>query len=114
MTHREWWRWASGPGSALAMLAAVLLSGACAGDGDRTEGREEGTAAPAEASESYPEGEVAIAVEMLDTGLLKGNARAEAAKGWRVTAISVEATAPGDTGWGVLEFPQGIGSASAA
>ena len=65
-------------------------------------------------SESYPEGRLNINVSMLDVGLLKGDAMAEAREGWRVAELKVTATDPRNASWGVLEFPEGVGSRSAS
>ncbi len=65
-------------------------------------------------SESYPEGKLSISVSMLDVGLLKGDAMAEAKEGWRVAALKVTAADPKSASWGVLEFPEGVGSRSAS
>ena len=104
------WRRLLAPAAALALV--LLFAAACADDAMPPTGG--GEPATLGAMESYPEGKVAIAAEMLDTGLLKGNASAEATGEWRTTAISVTATAPGGANWGVIEFPQGVGSASAS
>lgn len=100
---RQGWGWLRHPFLASGVLAVLLLAAACSGE----DGPE-----PTGASERYPEGEVSVSVELLDTGLLKGNAAAEAKDEWRVVAISVSATTPKGVKWGVLEFPEGVGSPS--
>ncbi len=97
--------WAHLPCLVTTALAALFLAVACA------DGR--GEYGLIGASERYSEGEVTIAVEMLDTGLLKGNAVAEGADDWRVTAIRVTALDPNGASWAVLEFPAGVGSRKA-
>ena len=89
----------------LLITLALALSIAC-GDHD------DGAPAPS-ASASFPEGEMRIEIELLDTGLLKGHAYGDAAEGWVIPAFHVEATDPGGTQWRVIE-PQtsGIGGAS--
>lgn len=99
------------PGAAV-ILVLLLLTAACADEARAPEG--EDPAASVGARERYAEGEIAIAAEMLDIGLLKGTASAEAVRGWLVVAISVNATAPNGVNWGVIEFPRGIGSSSAS
>ena len=89
------------------MLAALVVVSACSDDGSKGSNAAGG-------SESYPEGDAKIAVDMLDTGLIKGTATVEAKGDWRVADISVSAEAPGGVKWGVLEFPEGVGSASAS
>jgi hypothetical protein len=92
----------------LLAAAAVLVWSACSGGGS-----DSGSGGPS-ADESYSDGTVTITVEKLDTGLLKGTATAEAKGGRTVSAISVTAKDPKGADWGVLAFPEGIGSASAS
>jgi hypothetical protein len=106
---RQLRRWAL---AAAPLLLAALLSAACSNtahaptDGDGGPDEEPGGSA------SYEEADLSVAAELLDTGLIKGNAGVEAAEGWRITALSVTATTPKGVKWGVIEFPSGIGSAS--
>jgi len=86
-----------------ALILAALAS-ACGGGDDSPQ---------AGGRESFPEGEITVAVEMLDTGLVKGNASAEAKSGWIVASMVVSAVDPRGANWQVLEFPEGVGSASA-
>lgn len=87
---------------AAALILAALAS-ACGGSDDSQAG----------GHESFPEGEVTVAAEFIDTGLVKGNASAEAKEGWIVSSIVVSAVDPKGTGWRVLEFPEGVGSSPA-
>lgn len=82
------WTWA-------ALLVPALLLGACGGgdDSDTTE-------------KSYEEGNVRMAIETLDTGLLKGHSFAEAAEGWTVEAIHVTAETETGQKWPVIEIPE--------
>jgi hypothetical protein len=101
-------RWAPAPALLLLFLVAACSNTAHAptdGENGADDGGPGGSA-------SYEEAELTIAAELLDTGLLKGNATVEAAEGWRITALSVSATTPKGAKWGVIEFPSGIGSAS--
>jgi len=106
-------RWALA--TAPLLLLAALLSGACSDTAQApSDGADGETETPtAAASETYDEGELTVAAELLDTGLIKGNAGVQAAEGWRVSAISVTATTADGNDWGVLEFPEGVGTASA-
>ena len=89
--------------AAFAALAAALLAvaAACGGDGNTPE---------AGVSASFDEGTVALDIDTLDVGLLKGNVTAEAAEGWRVAELTVTALDPKGSNWSVLEFPEGVGS----
>jgi hypothetical protein len=102
----------------LALTLAALTLAACTGDGgtgDASPSPSGGSPLPAESrSESYAEGTVTIGISLLDVGLLKGEAAVETAEGWRVAALKVTATDPKGAGWGVLEFPEGVGSSSAS
>ena len=110
MSERGRRRWTAPSGAALVLLV-ILFAAGC---GDGTAAPEGGGASPTGGKQSYPEGEMVIAAEMLDTGLLKGNATVEAKGGWRAAAMSVAATDPGGANWGVIQFPKGVGSASAS
>jgi len=85
-------------------LILVALASACGGSDDSPQ---------AGGHESFPEGEINVAVELLDTGLVKGNASAEAKSGWTVASMVVSAVDPRGANWQVLEFPKGVGSSSA-
>jgi hypothetical protein len=85
----------------VATSLATLFIAACGG----------GASEPTGGHETYSEGTVRLAVEMLDTGLLKGNAFADASDGWTIFAIRVEAVDHREASWPVIEFPQGQGSA---
>ena len=80
-------------------LVLVLVVSACAQE----------AGAPSGDQERFAEGEVAVTVDVVDTGLLKGTMSAEAKGGWKVAAIGVRAVDPGDVDWRVLEFPEGLG-----
>lgn len=81
----------------------LALAWSCGGD---TEGPR--------SNESYDEGKVRVEVELLDTGLIKGHAYADAAGGYKVADIKVTAVDHKGASWNVLE-PEisGIGSQSA-
>ncbi len=89
-------------GCAVSLLVMTLLAAACEGSNQLSD------------SESYREGNLSISASMLDVGLLKGDATAEAKGDWRVAEIKVTATDPDGSSWGVLEFPEGVGSPSAS
>jgi len=98
-------------------IAVGLLAVACGGGspGGATPSPSGGSPLPAEnRSSRYPEGTVTIGISMLDVGLLKGDVTAQGSKGWRVGALKVTAVDPKGGGWGVLEFPEGVGSPSAS
>lgn len=98
--------------AAPAIVLAALLAAGCSSTAQAPTDGENGADGEPGGSASYEEAELTIAAELLDTGLLKGNAGVEAAEGWRITAISVTATTPDGVEWGVIEFPSGIGSSS--
>jgi hypothetical protein len=82
---------------ALVLALAVTVTGCGGGDnGDDDEPQPS-------ASASFPEGDLRIEIEMLDTGLLKGHAFADAADGWVVSAFSVTAQDEGAVVWHVVE-----------
>jgi hypothetical protein len=89
----------------IAGLALIALVSAC---GDSESSSETG------GREDFGEGEVSVAVDMIDSGLVKGNATAEAKEGWIVSDLAVTAVEPNGTGWRVLEFREGLGSRSAS
>ena len=94
--------------AALALLASL----ACDGGGAPPEASPTSLASPTTATD-FPEGRVTVHVDLIDTGLLKGTARAEAAEGWKVTAVRVSAVDPKGAKWPVLEFPEGLGTKTA-
>lgn len=87
------------------LVAAISLTLAWSCGGDREGPR---------SNESYDEGKVRVEVELLDTGLIKGHAYADAAGGHKVAGIKVTAVDHKGASWNVLE-PEisGIGSQSA-
>ena len=88
---------------ALSMMALSAVISACGGD----------DGAPTQRA-TYDEGELRIRIEILDTGLLKGHAFADAAEGWVVTGLRVEAHDEEDVAWPVIEPERtGIGGANA-
>lgn len=91
------------PSAALLALAAALfaLAAACGGNGNAPEGG---------VSASFDEGTATLSIDTLDVGLLKGNVVVEAAEGWRVAGLTVEAHDPKGSNWSVLEFPESVGS----
>jgi hypothetical protein len=90
-----------------ALLIPALMAAGCDGDGGAS------PAPQLSSEESYPEGDVRIEVELLDTGLLKGTAYAEAAAGWSVLFLGVTAQGPDDESWQVIEIPRPSGERSA-
>ncbi len=89
--------------SLIALSLGLALSAACGGDDGRLG-----------ADNPYDEGRVRIEIELLDTGLLKGHAYADANEGWIVASTRVEAVAPGGTKWPVIEPERtGLGSPNA-
>ncbi|MFQ5472223.1 MAG: hypothetical protein ACE5FA_04975 [Dehalococcoidia bacterium] len=88
----------------LAIAVTLLLLSACGGGDD----------SPPTARTSFEEGELRVRIEVLDTGLLKGHAFVDAADGWIVTGLRVEANDEEDVSWPVIEPERtGIGSATA-
>ena len=101
----------------LALACLVLALAGCSGNdgGDHSPSPSAGSPLPSESrSQSYAEGTVTVGISMLDVGLIKGDAAADAKEGWRVAAIKVTARDPKGAAWGVLEFPEGVGSPSAS
>jgi len=89
-------------GAALAVFLVLSLS--CGNGGSQTPSREE----------SYDEGKVRIEIEVLDTGLVKGHAYADARDGFKVASIKVTAADHKGASWNVLEpETSGFGTPSA-
>jgi len=87
----------------LSMIALALGISACGGD----------ESAPTQRA-TYDEGELRIQIETLDTGLLKGHAFVDAAEGWVVKDLRVEAHDEENVPWPVIEPERtGIGGANA-
>jgi hypothetical protein len=95
--------------AACAVLAVACGNGDSAGSPGPTPSPPKGAAAA-----EFSEGTLAITIDMLDVGLLKGNVSAEASSEHRVTAVTVAAVDPKGTRWKVLEFPEGLGSREAS
>lgn len=95
----------------LALTLALVTAGFACGGGDDDSGA---TKTPT-SNESYAEGNVRMEVEYLDTGLLKGHSYADAASGYKVTAMKVEAVDHKGASWNVIDAEQaGVDSANAS
>lgn len=91
--------------SAAATVTAILLSAISCGNG--------GGSSPS-SDQSYDEGKVRLQIEVLDTGLVKGHAFADAKDGYKVASIKVTAVDHKGASWNVLEpETSGFGSPSA-
>jgi hypothetical protein len=90
-------------GVGIAALTAVLLVIACDGGGGDDS---PDTTTPGEQNATFDEGTIRMAIEFLDTGLLKGHSYVDAAEGWSVEGVNVTAVLDDGTDWGVIEIPE--------